>query len=232
MSKLTTPKWIEDGPLDLEYKTYKFLQRVSELDKLIDINLMSALWEIDDTLDYLYRYDAIKQTDLVPSIEFMGFPMDNLELVFTTEEELETNDIVDSIYEDGIDKFEALHSKCRNEWRSIEKGLECSYLGDRKHFLSGGFVFISTPDNKLHVYFFNKPSKNFKQSWKDFKMEHITTKEYNEEEYFKTLEELSQAKSDRILIKVNLKTHTNVPGHAITVVNSVIFNMLHRDYAF
>ena len=232
MSKLTTPKWIEDGPLDLEYKTYKFLQRVSELDKLIDINLMSALWEIDDTLDYLYRYDAIKQTDLVPSIEFMGFPMDNLELVFTTEEELETNDIVDSIYEDGIDKFEALHSKCRNEWRSIEKGLECSYLGDRKHFLSGGFVFISTPDNKLHVYFFNKPSKNFKQSWKDFKMEHITTKEYNEEEYFKTLEELSEAKSDRILIKVNLKTHTNVPGHAITVVNSVIFNMLHRDYAF
>jgi len=232
MSKLTTPKWIEDGPLDLEYKTYKFLQRVSELDKLIDINLMSALWEIDDTLDYLYRYDAIKQTDLVPSIEFMGFPMDNLELVFTTEEELETNDIVDSIYEDGIDKFEALHSKCRNEWRSIEGGLECSYLGDRKHFLSGGFVFISTPDNKLHVYFFNKPSKNFKQSWKDFKMEHITTKEYNEEEYFKTLEELSEAKSDRILIKVNLKTHTNVPGHAITVVNSVIFNMLHRDYAF
>lgn len=232
MSKLTTPKWIEDGPLDLEYKTYKFLQRVTELDKMIDINLMSALWEIDDTLDYLYRYDAIKQTDLVPSIEFMGFPMDNLELVFTTEEELETNDIVDSIYEDGIDKFEALHSKCRNEWRSIEAGLECSYLGDKKHFLSGGFVFISTPDNKLHVYFFNKPSKNFKQSWKDFKMEHITTKEYNEEEYFKTLEELSEAKSDRILIKVNLKTHTNVPGHAITVVNSVIFNMLHRDYAF
>ena len=232
MSKLTTPKWIEDGPLDLEYKTYKFLQRVSELDKLIDTNLMSALWEIDDTLDYLYRYDAIKQTDLVPSIEFMGFPMDNLELVFTTEEELETNEIVDSIYEDGIDKFEALHSKCRNERRSIEKGLECSYLGDSKHFLSGGFVFISTPDNKLHVYFFNKPSKNFKQSWKDFKMEHITTKEYNEEEYFKTLEELSEAKSDRILIKVNLKTHTNVPGHAITVVNSVIFNMLHRDYAF
>jgi hypothetical protein len=94
MSKLTTPKWIEDGPLDLEYKTYKFLQRVSELDKLIDINLMSALWEIDDTLDYLYRYDAIKQTDLVPSIEFMGFPMDNLELVFTLKRS-RTNDIVD-----------------------------------------------------------------------------------------------------------------------------------------
>lgn len=232
MNKLHTPKWIEDGPLDLEYKTYKFLQRVKELDLLIDKNLMAALWEIDDTLDYLYRYDAIKQTDLVPSVEFMGFPIENLELVFTTEEELDTNDIVDAMYEDGIDKFEALHSRCREEWRSIEDGLSTSYIGSKKHFLSGGFVFISTPDNKLHVYFFNKPSKNFKLSWKDFKMEHITTKEYDEKEYFKTLEELSEAKSDRILIKANLKTHTNVPGHAITVVNSVIFNMLHRDYAF
>ena len=234
MSKLITPKWIEDGPLDLEYKTYKFLQRVKELDELIHTNLMAALWEIDDTLDYLYRYDAIKQTDndLVPSIEFMGFPMDDLELVFTTEEEMDTNDIVDSMYEDCIDKFEMIHSTCRKEWRSVESELTCSYLGNKKHFLSGGFVFISTPDNKLHVYFFNKPSKNFKQSWKDFKMEHITTKEYDEIEYFKTLEELSEAKSDRILIKANLKTHAKVPGHAITVVNSVIFNMLHRDYAF
>ena len=232
MSKLKTPTWIENGPLDLEYKTYKFLQRVKELDKLIDVNLMASLWEIDDTLDYLYRYDAIKQTDLVPSIEFMGFPMDDLELVFTTEEEMDTNDIVDAIYEEGIDKFEELHEKCRKVWRSIENDLSCSYLGQKKHFLSGGFVFISTPDNKLHVYFFNKPSKNFKLSWKDFKMEHIATKEYDEKEYFKTLEELSEAKSDRILIKANLKTHTNVPGHVITVVNSVIFNMLHRDYAF
>ena len=57
MNKLTTPKWIEEGPLDLEYKTYKFLQRVAELDKLIDVNLMSALWEIDDTLDYIEDID-------------------------------------------------------------------------------------------------------------------------------------------------------------------------------
>ena len=74
MSKLITPKWIEQGPNDVEYKTYKFLQRVKELDQLIDHSLMSALWEIDDTLDYLYRYDAVKQTTTVPSIEFMVFP--------------------------------------------------------------------------------------------------------------------------------------------------------------
>ena len=157
MSKLTTPKWIEEGPLDLEYKSYKFLQRVKELEGLIQTNLMEALWEIDDTLDYLYRYDAIKQTDndLVPEMGFIGFPMDDLEMVFTTEEDMDTNDIVDMLYEEAIDKFEELHEALRKEWRNIEDGLVCSYLGNKKHFLSGGFVFISTPDNKLHVYFFN-----------------------------------------------------------------------------
>ena len=234
MSKYKIPVWIEEGPMDLEYKTLKMMARVKHLRLNLLSGLQEVLLEVDDTLDYLYRYDAIKQTDndLVPSIEFMGFPMDDLELVFTTEEEMDTNDIVDSMYEDCIDKFETLHSACREEWRSIESELTCSYLGNKKHFLSGGFVFISTPDNKLHVYFFNKPSKSFKLSWKDFKMEHIATKEYDEVEYFKTLEELGSAKSDRILIKANLKTHTNIHGHAITVVNSVIFNMLHRDYAF
>ena len=42
MSKLITPKWIEQGPNDVEYKTYKFLQRVKELDQLIDHSLMSV----------------------------------------------------------------------------------------------------------------------------------------------------------------------------------------------
>lgn len=232
MSKLITPKWIEQGPNDVEYKTYKFLQRVKELDQLIDHSLMSALWEIDDTLDYLYRYDAVKQTTTVPSIEFMGFPWEDIELVFTSKEELETDIIVDAIYEEAIDKFEELHDKCRKEWRYIEKGLKCSYIGDRRYFLSGGFVFITTPDSKLHIYFFNKPSRNWSMSWKDFKMQHIKTETYNEDEYFKTLEELSEKKSDRILIKADLKNHTKLEGHAITVINSTVFSLLRRDYAF
>ncbi len=232
MSKLITPKWIEQGPNDVEYKTYKFLQRVKELDQLIDHSLMSALWEIDDTLDYLYRYDAIKQTTTVPSIEFMGFPWEDLELVFTSKEELETDIIVDAIYEEAIDKFEELHDKCRKEWRYIESGLSCSYIGDKRYFLSGGFVFITTPDSKLHIYFFNKPSRQWQMSWKDFKMQHIKTETYNEDEYFKTLEDLSAKKSDRILIKADLKNYTRLEGHAITVINSAVFSLLHRDYAF
>tara|TARA_B100001057_G_scaffold32958_3_gene29903 strand:+ start:4579 stop:5277 length:699 start_codon:yes stop_codon:yes gene_type:complete len=232
MSKLITPKWIEQGPNDVEYKTYKFLQRVKELDQLIDHSLMSALWEIDDTLDYLYRYDAVKQTTTVPSIEFMGFPWEDIELVFTSKEELETDIIVDAIYEEAIDKFEELHNKCRKEWRLIEDGLKCSYIGDKRYFLSGGFVFITTPDSKLHIYFFNKPSRNWSMSWKDFKMQHIKTETYNEDEYFKTLEELSAKKSDRILIKADLKNHTKLEGHAITIINSTVFSLLRRDYAF
>ena len=232
MSKLITPKWIEEGPKDLEYKTYKFLQRVKELDEMIPHSLMSSLWEIDDTLDYLYRYDAVKQTATVPSIEFMGFPFEDLELVFTSQDELDTDEIVDAIYEQAIDKFEVLHEKCRKEWRQIESGLSCSYIGDKKYFLSGGFVFITPPDSKMHIYFFNKPSKNYMMSWKDFKMQHIKTQTYNKDEYIKTLEELHDKKSDRILIKADLKNDTKLEGHAITVVNSMVFSLLHRDYAF
>ena len=232
MSKLITPKWIEEGLKDLEYKTYKFLQRVKELDEMIPHSLMSSLWEIDDTLDYLYRYDAVKQTATVPSIEFMGFPFEDLELVFTSQDELDTDEIVDAIYEQAIDKFEVLHEKCRKEWRQIESGLSCSYIGDKKYFLSGGFVFITTPDSKMHIYFFNKPSKNYMMSWKDFKMQHIKTQTYNKDEYIKTLEELHDKKSDRILIKADLKNDTKLEGHAITVVNSMVFSLLHRDYAF
>lgn len=233
MSKLKTPEWVERGPLDLEYKTYKMLQRFSELKRNVHTNLMKCLYEIDDTLDYLYRYDAQKATESTPVFpELMGLPFQDLELVFTSKEELETNDILDKLCPQAIDKFEELHTKCREIWREIEGKLKVSYIGNKKYFLSGGFVFITTPDDMLHIYFFNKPSKNFLMSWKDFKMQHIKSEKYSEHEYFKRLEELGDKKSDKILIKANLDLDTNVDGHAITVVNNMVFSLLHRDYAF
>ena len=69
-------------------------------------------------------------------------------------------------------------------------------------------------------------------SWKDFKMQHIKTETFEQKEYIKILEELTDKKSDRILIKADLKNHTRLEGHAITVVNSAVFSLLHRDYAF
>ena len=94
-----TPSWIKAGPQDLEYKTYKMLGRIGQLkQQLLDGNLMGTLYEVDDTLDYLYKYDAIKVTSAdthVDNLISMGFEWDNLELVFSTEEQIEGSDILD-----------------------------------------------------------------------------------------------------------------------------------------
>ena len=102
------------------------LQRVSELNKSVYTHLMKSLYEIDETLDYLYRYDAQKATEVEPVFpEFMG-PFQDLELVFTSQEELETNDILDKLCPKAIDHYEELHKKCRETWREIESNLKVS----------------------------------------------------------------------------------------------------------
>lgn len=234
MNKYKVPRWIEEGPMDLEYKTFKMLASVKALElKLAEGLLMDCLWEIDDTLDYLYRYDAQQVTRVKPhEYEIMGLQWEDLELVFTTEEELETNTVLDKLVSDAIDRFEELHSKCREVWRDIEDNIKYSYIGDRKYFLSDGFVFIKTADNKLHIYYFTKPTKTFKMHWKDFKMQHIKTESWDEVTYFKRLEEISAKKSGKILIKVNLENHTKIENHAMAVINYCVFSLLRKDYTF
>ena len=233
MSKYKIPSWIEGGPMDLEYKTYRMLSRVKELNHLLETgNLMDVLWEVDDTLDYLYRYDAQQATHHPHEYEIMGLQWEDLELVFTSEEELETNDIMDKLCSDAIDKFEDIHANCRVIWRDIEDNIKYSYIGDRKYFLSDGFVFIKTADNKLHIYYYTKPTKTFKMHWKDFKMQHIKTEKWEQDTYFERLKEISDKKSDKILIKIELENQTKLENHAMAVVNCCVFNMLHRDYAF
>ena len=234
MNKYKVPRWIEEGPMDLEYKTFKMLASVKALElKLAEGLLMDCLWEIDDTLDYLYRYDAQQVTRVKPhEYEIMGLQWEDLELVFTTEEELETNTVLDKLVSEAIDRFEELHSKCREVWRDIEDNIKYSYIGDRKYFLSDGFVFIKTGDNKLHIYYFTKPTKTFKMHWKDFKMQHIKTESWDEVTYFKRLEEISAKKSGKILIKVNLENHTKIENHAMAVINYCVFSLLRKDYTF
>ena len=71
MNKYKVPEWIEEGPMDLEYKTLKMLAKVKELKRdLINGKLMNVLWEVDDTLDYLYRYDAQQITKTEPQFIF------------------------------------------------------------------------------------------------------------------------------------------------------------------
>ena len=234
MSKYKIPDWIEEGPMDLEYKTLKMLARVKELKmRLLRGHLMRVLVEVDDTLDYLYRYDAQQVTSVKPAeYEVMGLQWEDLEMVFTTAEELETNAILDKVVNEAIDKFEELHGKCREAWREIEDNIKYSYIGDRKYFLSDGFVFIKTADDKLHIYYFTKPTKTFKMHWKDFKMQHIKTEDWNEDTYFERLEEISSKKSGKILIKVNLEKETEVENHAMAVINYCVFSLLRKDYTF
>jgi len=234
MSKYKIPVWIEEGPMDLEYKTLKMMARVKHLQHaLLEGGLQKVLLEVDDTLDYLYRYDAQQITKVQPSeYEVMGLQWEDLELVFTTEEELETNVILDKLVEESIDKFEDLHSKCREAWRVIEDAIKYSYIGDRKYFLSDGFVFIRTANDNLHIYYFTKPTKTFKMHWKDFKMQHIKTEKWDEDTYFDRIEEIASKKSSKILIKVNLEKETEVENHAMAVINYCVFSLLRKDYTF
>lgn len=234
MSKYKIPDWIEEGPMDLEYKTLKMLARVKELKmRLLRGHLMRVLVEVDDTLDYLYRYDAQQVTSVKPAeYEVMGLQWEDLEMVFTTAEELETNAILDKVVNEAIDKFEELHGKCREAWREIEDNIKYSYIGDRKYFLSDGFVFIKTADDKLHIYYFTKPAQSFKMHWKDFRMQHIKTEKWDEDTYFARLEEISSKKSGKILIKVNLEKETEVENHAMAVINYCVFSLLRKDYTF
>ena len=234
MSKYKIPDWIEAGPMDLEYKTLKMLARVKELKmRLLRGHLMRVLVEVDDTLDYLYRYDAQQVTSVKPAeYEVMGLQWEDLEMVFTTAEELETNAILDKVVNKAIDKFEELHGKCREAWREIEDNIKYSYIGDRKYFLSDGFVFIKTADDKLHIYYFTKPAQSFKMHWKDFRMQHIKTEKWDEDTYFARLEEISSKKSGKILIKVNLEKETEVENHAMAVINYCVFSLLRKDYTF
>jgi len=237
MGTLTkTPEWVKSGPHDLEYKTYKMLGRVEQLkQQLLDNNLMGTLYEVDDTLDYLYKYDAIKVTSTDQHVEnmiSMGFEWDNLELVFSTEEQIEGNEILDQLCDRSIDEFENLHSLCREEWRKIEENLTYNYVTEKKYFLNDGFVFIKTPDNLMHIYHFSKPAKYFTQTWKDFKLLHIKTEAWHEKDYFKRLEEILNKKSDKIVFKVECKNDVILENNAIGVISNIIFSRLHKDYSF
>ena len=63
-------------------------------------------------------------------------------------------------------------------------------------------------------------------------MQHIKPEKWDKEVYISRLEEISEKKSDKILIKVNLEKDVKIENHAMAVINYCIFSLLHRDYAF
>jgi|TARA_B110000908_G_C10238809_1_gene444920 hypothetical protein len=234
-SKIKVPNWVKEGPEDMEYRLYRLKSTVSDIKKrLNDGNLIDSLNEIDDALDFLYRYDAVKVTHEPNPISQIvsGFELPNLELVFSTGDDIETDDILDVLLDDAIDEYESLHTSCREQWRIIESGLTCNYVPSKPYFLNDGFVFIKTPDNMMHVYHFIKPNKYFTQDWKKFNMTHIQTEKWTDKVYFQRIEELIVKDSDKIIIRAECKTDTVLENNAMGVINQMIYSMLHRDYNF
>jgi len=233
--KVKIPVWINNGPKDSEYTMYKMKANVASIKKdIYTNNLMESINEIDETLDYLYRYDAVKMTQgLNPMNQIIsGFEFPSLELAFTHEEDIETDEYMDDVVNEAIDLYEGLHSMCREEWRRIEDGLTCNYIPNKPYFLNDGFVFIKTPDNKMHIYHFTKPNKYFTNNWKKFNMNLISTSQWTDEDFFKKVEEVVSRDSSKIIIKINCKTETILENNALAVINQKIFSMLHRDYSF
>lgn len=234
-SKIKIPEWVVNGPADIEYRTYKLRGAVSALKKkLLSANLLEVLFEVDDTLDYLYRYDAVKMTQNPNPMDQIvsGFEFPDLELVFSTEEDIEIDQVLDGILDEAIESYEDLHSMCRDQWRNIELGMTCSYIPSKPYFLNDGFVFIKTPDNKLHIYHFSKPNKYTVKDWKTFKMNLMQVEDWSDESYFTRVEEIMAKGSEKIILKVECKNDTILENNAICVINQKIFSMLCRDYSF
>ena len=235
MAKLKVPDWISQGPMDLEYKSYKLFSEVERLKKLLhEGSLFDALTEVDETLDYLYMYDAekITQQEDLTNYEIVGIDFQNFQLLFSHDPELERDKVMDEICEIAIDKFEDLHAEIREMWRAIEDTITCSYVPHKNYFLNDGFVFIITPNNKLHIYYFQKPTKYTNNSWKDFKLQFMQTEDYTKELYMEHIEEIIKNDSDRTILKVTCRMDTKIEGNAIAVIQNKIFNQLRRDFAF
>ena len=126
MEKTYIPEWAIKGPLDFEYRHYKLLAEVAKLKgEIKEGQLTSTLKKVDDTLDYLYRYDAerIFASEDLSNFELTGINFSEFELEYTSRL-LEQDEIMDKLCEEAIQMFEDLHSSIRDIWREIELGVK------------------------------------------------------------------------------------------------------------
>lgn len=235
MGRIKAPTWITEGPIDLEYKSYKLLSEVEVLKSMLhNGNMFDALVEVDKNLDFFYMYDAERITKSDNSInnELAGIDFKKFQLLFNEDLFHKREEVMDELCDLAIDKFEELHQELRAIWRSIEDLTDCIYVPSKGYFLTDGFVLIITPNNKMHVYYFLKPANIKALSWKDFKMQHMHTEDYTKETYMKHIAEILDNNPDRTIIKVKCTKDTKIEGNAIAVIQNKIFNMISRDFAF
>lgn len=230
------PSWITDGPMDYEFKSYKMYSELEALSKqLANGKLFEVLLIVDETLEYLYKYDGDRLTSdyTTSDYELIGIDWQNFNLEFIgTDATLKRDDILDSICELAIDKYEDFHEKIRQIWKDIESGVTLTYIPSKPYFAAPGFVFITTPDNMLHIYYFNKPGKYSTTTWKEFKLEYNRTETYIQESYFKYIDELTSSNSEKIIFKVNCNNNIKIEGNSIAIIQHKIYNKLKQDLHF
>jgi hypothetical protein len=231
MKKMNPPEWLSEGPMDLEYKSYKMLSKVKELRRMLRKgNLDAALSEIDPALDYLYLYDAVQAID--EDLHVLPPEFDpELENVYTSRlVDVERNNVVDQLCMTALDLFEDLHAEAREMWRDIEEGTEISYLYNRPMLINDGFIFV-TEGKKLHIYSFVKPNQ-YIFDWREFNPKLIQTKTLRKNDITKYVQELVEADSNKIMINIRYSSKTPVGDGVFCVIKSVVFNLLKRDYGF
>lgn len=235
-NKTIIPAWISEGPMDFEFKSYKMFSELEELSaQLASGKLFYVLNQVDETLDYLYKYDGDRLTggNGLADYELVGVDWENFNLQFVeSDETLERDAVLDELNDLAIDKFEALHAKIRTIWRDIESGVQINYVPRKPYFVASGFVFIITPDNIIHTYYFNKPTKYFTTSWKFFELQHMQSNKFTEELYFKQVEELVSNENDTIIFKVRCEKNIKVENNAIAIIQHKIYNRLKQDFSF
>lgn len=231
MKKMNPPDWLVEGPMDLEYKSYKMLSKTKELRRMLRKgNLDAALREIDSALDYLYLYDAIQAIDENMRVLPPEFDPD-LELVYTSRiVDVERNKVIDQMCMKALDLFEDLHSEARDIWREVEDGIEVSYLYKRPDIINDGFIFI-VEDKKLHIYSFVKPNQ-YIFDWREFNPKLAYTKRLGKNDITKHVQELVESDSGKIMIKLKYNSPVPAGEGVMCVIKSSIFNMLKRDYGF
>ena len=231
MKKMNPPEWLSEGPMDLEYKSYKMLSKVKELRRMLRKgNLDAALNEIDPALDYLYLYDAVQAID--EDLHVLPPEFDpELELVYTSRlVDVERNTIVDQLCMTALDLFEDLHAEAREMWREVEDSIKTSYLYTRPMLVNDGFIFI-VEGKKLHIYAFTKPNQ-YIFDWREFNPKHIQTKTLHKNDITKYVQELVEADDTKIMISIRYTSKTPVGDGVFCVIKSSVFNLLKRDYGF
>jgi len=233
-NQIHVPEWAHSGPQDLEYRTYRMLSHASSIRKMLDEGyLWSALKECDSVLEFMYHYDAERliESDRL-STKLTHVSWENIEFIYSTGEEMVGHDILDELVDHGINVFENVHAKIREYWRILEKEITITQSGNRPYLMCDGFVLVNTPDNKIHIYSFNNPSKDYNATWKNFRLEYIDTQPYSQEKVLQFVSEIKEKEKDKIIYRAHVTNSVKLDGGMINVISSLIFMKLKKDYSF